>query len=840
MSDPAHTPNSPYTDENGNPLSSPMMVKPSGTVPQTDATAAGIQLILAKMVAMEAEIQALKLAQVPKMEPKQTLPVPHNTPSGIDATIPPPTSTVPNSVKPQNGDTPPLLESGATTLTGQLADLLKHGTNLAIVNKGARYSKQGGLLLDNQKVAPDHMRESDLQMVLARLSYQAPVKTFITRADVAILHGAYANMGITGVPTGVTRVDIGAIPVFEVSSTHSAPHFIKWQNKVVDSFKQMGLQKLLLVPLDVLCDEVFKLNIVHESKSLSPTDVEAYKIGIYLHLKQLANSLYYSLKAALDREQYVLEILRQHQQKETLSTHGVKVYLEGNLNYLWRALDHTYSRITDGTVDQLNRVFDSIRYGRTGATSQITSTLVHTLINDLNAANHELDLLSSARNNKAMKSKLLSCTPEVLYHALPDITKLAGMTYEEVGALLIEHARAIEERNMTKDRASAGSVNHIAVHGTNKKGGPNPGRKCGTCGRSSHTTEQHHDCPTCYRSHKPGVDCKPKGSHGGSGNPKQSQKGSGTVTADGKEYLACHVKIERDDQFFAVNYQAGSLDIATNRQCVIDSGGAAHICCDAKYLFGVKNIQHGVYVTLPDGSQIRVNRYGSMMISDKVFIRKVLFIPKFRVNIISVAKLADKGLKVKFGAVGCTIRNGKDDDKIILRGKRTDAAIYVMELPEKPYPVSKQLEKLVLRERDDSDVLEVPRGMVYHKPNGDVSEEPTTVAVGTKPSAGAPVIPAEEPVSRVSHKFSKKIGPANNKKSGPIIQSAPGGANGSQSNSSSTSGSTGTFASGTSQEGVRTRSARTNANGAADVSSLSVSTNHFGMSAADLSSSEGE
>jgi hypothetical protein len=127
-----------------------------------------------------------------------------------------------------------------------------------------------------------------------------------------------------------------------------------------------------------------------------------------------------------------------------------------------------------------------------------------------------------------------------------------------------------------------------------------------------------------------------------------------------------------DDAVFAVgkSRSAGWL---------IDSGATAHMTPHRNDLFEYKDLDSKIEMTIADGKMIRVVGTGSVRLTgiDGTCIKMVdvLYIPGLDRQLLSVSRLADRGMSVEFQQKSCTIWN---KSKAIALGKKVGKA-YVLD-----------------------------------------------------------------------------------------------------------------------------------------------------------------
>uniref|UniRef100_A0AAV1UE72 Retrovirus-related Pol polyprotein from transposon TNT 1-94-like beta-barrel domain-containing protein n=1 Tax=Peronospora matthiolae TaxID=2874970 RepID=A0AAV1UE72_9STRA len=85
---------------------------------------------------------------------------------------------------------------------------------------------------------------------------------------------------------------------------------------------------------------------------------------------------------------------------------------------------------------------------------------------------------------------------------------------------------------------------------------------------------------------------------------------------------------------------------------VIDSGATAHMTPHRSDLFAYENVNSGIEVTIADGMKLQVTGRGTVRLigldGKRIMMVKVLHIPGFDRRLLSVGKLADRGLNVEF------------------------------------------------------------------------------------------------------------------------------------------------------------------------------------------------
>ena len=86
-------------------------------------------------------------------------------------------------------------------------------------------------------------------------------------------------------------------------------------------------------------------------------------------------------------------------------------------------------------------------------------------------------------------------------------------------------------------------------------------------------------------------------------------------------------------------------------------------------------------VNLPNGSMIKISSVGNIQINEHILLRNVLFIPEFRLNLISISSLmTDLGSRVIFDPSTCEIQD-RTKGSMIGQGRRV-RNMYVLDIKE--------------------------------------------------------------------------------------------------------------------------------------------------------------
>lgn len=90
---------------------------------------------------------------------------------------------------------------------------------------------------------------------------------------------------------------------------------------------------------------------------------------------------------------------------------------------------------------------------------------------------------------------------------------------------------------------------------------------------------------------------------------------------------------------------------------IIDSGATHHVSHD-KSLFSTLSFDLSSSVTLPTGINVRIAGVGIIKLTTHITLTNVLYIPDFRLNLLSVSQLTkDMGSRVYFDENSCVIQD---------------------------------------------------------------------------------------------------------------------------------------------------------------------------------------
>ena len=98
-------------------------------------------------------------------------------------------------------------------------------------------------------------------------------------------------------------------------------------------------------------------------------------------------------------------------------------------------------------------------------------------------------------------------------------------------------------------------------------------------------------------------------------------------------------------------YMAGTSQALQSIHClcalgsdawIIDSGASEHMCSEITVLYDLCSLQRPVLVNLPNGTQVRLTKHGKLRISKDLVLNRVLDVPNFKFNLLSVKRLCEQ------------------------------------------------------------------------------------------------------------------------------------------------------------------------------------------------------
>lgn len=115
---------------------------------------------------------------------------------------------------------------------------------------------------------------------------------------------------------------------------------------------------------------------------------------------------------------------------------------------------------------------------------------------------------------------------------------------------------------------------------------------------------------------------------------------------------------------------------------IVDSGASDHIAGNKSLFDEITLLNKGIKVGLPDGSVKTIYHMGTVTLSDQIRLKKVLFMPDFKHNLLSLSKLLEgSNMNVIFHKNGCTFQD-HSTRSVIGEGKKI-GGLYKFQLPGK-------------------------------------------------------------------------------------------------------------------------------------------------------------
>ena len=83
------------------------------------------------------------------------------------------------------------------------------------------------------------------------------------------------------------------------------------------------------------------------------------------------------------------------------------------------------------------------------------------------------------------------------------------------------------------------------------------------------------------------------------------------------------------------------LNIVGHDAWILDSGASEHMCSEKTVLQDLCDLQCPIYVKLPNGTQVKVTKHGRLSINDSLLLNRVLLVPNFKFNLLSIRRLCE-------------------------------------------------------------------------------------------------------------------------------------------------------------------------------------------------------
>ncbi|KAL2899000.1 Retrovirus-related Pol polyprotein from transposon RE2 [Bienertia sinuspersici] len=129
------------------------------------------------------------------------------------------------------------------------------------------------------------------------------------------------------------------------------------------------------------------------------------------------------------------------------------------------------------------------------------------------------------------------------------------------------------------------------------------------------------------------------------------------------------------------------------KEWIVDSGASNHMICDINQLSNKKEIEKAGRINLPNGKSSKITHCGTVNLKNSMKLKRVLCVPKFKQNLMSVNKLMkQENYRVTFYPEFCVIQD-LNTMKIRGVGRMLNGLYYLV---NKPYEeLSKELKRKV-------------------------------------------------------------------------------------------------------------------------------------------------
>ncbi|MCH80704.1 retrovirus-related Pol polyprotein from transposon TNT 1-94, partial [Trifolium medium] len=205
--------------------------------------------------------------------------------------------------------------------------------------------------------------------------------------------------------------------------------------------------------------------------------------------------------------------------------------------------------------------------------------------------------------------------------------------------LLEEKQRVINAVSSEKSESLAYAVND--THGSKSKTGKKDKPLCAHCGISGHVKDK------CYKLHgyppgyRKGKSIAPQSANAVADNPFLNTQQYQQLIA----YIQGQMARSSDagpsntgDTIGMVFTSSHHNEYPLNSTWIVDSGATSHIV-NSLDLFSSYKCLSNKYVTLPNNAKVSVSAIGTVYLNSGLTLHNVLYIPRFRVNLLSVGQL---------------------------------------------------------------------------------------------------------------------------------------------------------------------------------------------------------
>ena len=322
---------------------------------------------------------------------------------------------------------------------------------------------------------------------------------------------------------------------------------------------------------------------------------------------------------------------------------------------------------------------------KTWATRLDLRRKLHALkLKDSESAQEHIKVMTELFDALSVAGETISEEDRVVYllASLPDtytVLVTALEANEDVPKLEVVTERILHQERKTKEKSEAGSTGETAMT-TRKSYKSRPKPRCYHCKKLGHIARF---CEGKKESAKDKEDQK-----------KKKEKATVSVTEENSD----------SDDLGLVSIADQALSVSsTDKECtwIIDSGATSHMCADKKSFTTLYQLEDPIDVTVGDGRALTATGRGKVVLdivlpnskSKSCTLHDVLYVPELSYNLVSVAKVSQKGKIVKFTSNGCYILD--EQHKMVAKAAKI-GSLYQLncrpnhELASVATPVSKQ------------------------------------------------------------------------------------------------------------------------------------------------------
>nr|XP_016455695.1 PREDICTED: uncharacterized protein LOC107779728 [Nicotiana tabacum] len=163
-------------------------------------------------------------------------------------------------------------------------------------------------------------------------------------------------------------------------------------------------------------------------------------------------------------------------------------------------------------------------------------------------------------------------------------------------------------------------------------------------------------------------------------NPTKNPTSSTITTDQYKQLMSILLHVQVTDE--------GQNQFSTASVNFADSGATDHMTSNKNLLTNITDLPIPILVTLPNGYKVKVTFIGTVHINSIITLSKVLYLPTFKYNLISVYKLIlDTSLLLTFSSTACLL-HGPSLKKPLGLGKMAERLYLLNSTSTKPYAAS--------------------------------------------------------------------------------------------------------------------------------------------------------